>query len=169
MDHYNNPAWHPWLIVAAVGSGIILLAVISQIIQIAVSIRDRAQNMDVTGDPWDGRSLEWATSSPPPFYNFATVPEVHGRDTFWEAKKAGKPHPKPAAYEDIHMPRNTAGGVAIGVAAFFFGFGLIWHIWWMVAAGLFGFIVTLWVRASNDDVDYYVPAAEVAKIEQARP
>ncbi len=166
LDHYDNPAWHPWLIVAAVGSFIILLAVITQVLQIVHSFRIRDQLRDVTGDPWNGRSLEWATTSPPPFYNFAEIPEIHGRDTFWEAKKQGKVK-KPSAFHDIHMPRNTGAGVVVGGFSFLFGFGLIWHIWWMVALGVLGIIVTLWVRAANDNKDYYVPAAEVAQIEQS--
>jgi cytochrome o ubiquinol oxidase subunit 1 len=81
-----DPEFHGWLVVAACGAGLIALGVLCQVIQIVVSIRDREKNRDLTGDPWGGRTLEWATSSPPPFYNFAIEPKVTGLDAFWEAK-----------------------------------------------------------------------------------
>ncbi|MGD1015036.1 MAG: cytochrome o ubiquinol oxidase subunit I [Roseiarcus sp.] len=166
LDHYDNPAWRPWLIVAAIGAAIIALGIFFQVLQIAVSIKDRAKNRDATGDPWNGRSLEWATASPPPFYNFAEVPVVTGRDAFTTIKEHGG-RAMPAQFEDIHMPRNTAAGLFVGGFSLILGFALIWHIWWMAVAGALGVFATLLARASNDDVDYYVPGAEVARIERS--
>ena len=166
LDHYDNPAWRPWLAVAALGVAIVALGIFFQILQIVVSVRNRAKNRDATGDPWNGRSLEWATASPPPFYNFAEVPVVTGRDAFTTIKEQGGPA-RPAQFEDIHMPRNTAAGVFVGGFSLILGFALIWHIWWMAVAGALGVFATLLVRASNDDVDYYVPRAEVARIERS--
>jgi len=166
LNHYDNPAWRPWLLAAAVGAAIIGAGILLQILQIAVSIKDRAKNRDVTGDPWNGRSLEWATASPPPFYNFAEIPVVAGRDAFMAIKEQGRPA-KPAQFHDLHMPRNTAAGLFVAAFSLVLGFALIWHIWWMAIAGALGVFATLLVRFSNDDIDYYVPGAEVARIERS--
>ena len=87
MQHYDVPEWHPWLIVAALGAGLILCGIAFQIIQLFVSIRRRAELRDQTGDPWNGRSLEWATASPPPAFNFAVLPDVSGMDAYWGIKQ----------------------------------------------------------------------------------
>ncbi|WP_286789190.1 MULTISPECIES: cytochrome o ubiquinol oxidase subunit I [unclassified Pseudomonas] len=165
LNHYDNPDWHPWLIVAAIGTAIILCGVICQLLQYYVSIRDRKLNQDVTGDPWGGRTLEWSTSSPPPFYNFAEQPVVDDIDAYWGAKEKGLAERKAADYKDIHMPRNTGVGFIMGMFSLALGFALIWHIWWLAAVGFVGMIATFIVRSFDDDIDYYVPAAEVARIE----
>ncbi|MDR3449137.1 MAG: cytochrome o ubiquinol oxidase subunit I [Alphaproteobacteria bacterium] len=166
LNHYDNPLWHTWLIVAAAGTGIVAIGIGFQLLQLLLSVKDHAKNRDVTGDPWDGRTLEWATSSPPPFYNFAEVPVIHGRDAFTEMKEKGAAPKKNVTYHDIHMPRNTAMGLFIGAFSLGLGFALIWHIWWLAAVSLIGAFVSLLVRMFDQDVDYYVPAAEIALIEQ---
>ncbi|MDQ1119523.1 cytochrome o ubiquinol oxidase subunit 1 [Pseudoxanthomonas sp. SORGH_AS 997] len=168
LNSYNNPEWTPWLMVAAGGAVIIGCGIFLNIVQIAWSIIKRKENPDLTGDPWDGRTLEWATSSPAPFYNFAHLPKVNGLDQHWRDKEAGTAYQRPTHFEDIHMPRNTAIGVWMGAFSVLLGFGMIWHIWWMAIIGLVGMIGSFLVRAFDDDIDYYVPAAEVARIENAR-
>ncbi len=84
-------------------------------------------NRDLTGDPWGGRTLEWATSSPPPFYNFAIEPHVQTRDAWWDLKEKGFAHKKPTSYEEIHMPKNTGAGVIIAAFSLVLGFAMIWH------------------------------------------
>ncbi|MBP2857686.1 cytochrome o ubiquinol oxidase subunit I [Dickeya oryzae] len=165
LSQQINPEFHPLLVVASVGAGLIALGVLCQIIQFAVSIRDRDQNRDLTGDPWDARTLEWATSSPPPFYNFAIVPHIQERDAFWEMKEKGEAYRKPAQYEEIHMPRNTGAGVVISAFSLVFGFAMIWYIWWLAIIGFVGMIVTWIAHSFNQDVDYYVPVNEVEHIE----
>ncbi|MBP2845342.1 cytochrome o ubiquinol oxidase subunit I [Dickeya oryzae] len=165
LSQQINPEFHPLLVVASVGAGLIALGVLCQIIQFAVSIRDRDQNRDLTGDPWDARTLEWATSSPPPFYNFAIVPHIQERDAFWEMKEKGEAYRKPAQYEEIHMPRNTGAGVIISAFSLVFGFAMIWYIWWLAIVGFVGMIVTWIAHSFNQDVDYYVPVNEVEHIE----
>ena len=165
LSHYDNPAWQPYLEVAAVGAAIIFVGIVCQAVQLVVSIKNREALRDVTGDAWNGHTLEWAVSSPPPFYNFAQIPEVHDLDAFTDMKEKGIAYQRPAKYHDIHMPKNTPAGFVIGVFAFVFGFAMIWHIWWLALAGALGMLVTLIVRSANDDVDYYVPAAEVERIE----
>jgi cytochrome o ubiquinol oxidase subunit 1 len=160
-----DPEFHGWLVVAACGAGLIALGVLCQVIQIVVSIRDREKNRDLTGDPWGGRTLEWATSSPPPFYNFAIEPKVTGLDAFWEAKEDGSAYRQPAKYAPIHMPKNSGAGVIIAAFSVVFGFAMIWHIWWMAIAGFVGMIATWIIHSFNDDVDYYVQVDEIERIE----
>lgn len=160
-----DPEFHGWLVVAACGAGLIALGVLCQLIQVVVSIRDREKNRDWTGDPWGGRTLEWATSSPPPFYNFAIEPKVKGLDAFWEAKEDGSAYRQPAQYAPIHMPKNSGAGVIIAAFSVVFGFAMIWHIWWMAIAGFVGMIATWIIHSFNDDVDYYVQVDEIERIE----
>ena len=170
MQHYDVAAWHPWLLVAAGGSAVILVGIIFQIAQLVVSIRHRDELRDETGDPWDGRSLEWATSSPPPAYNFAVLPEVEGRDAYWAIKQRAlrqKGLSKEPVYKDIELPRNTATGFICAFFATFMGFALIWHIWWMVALSALGAYATFVVFAWRDRVEYLIPADVVARFDRA--
>ena len=165
LSHYDNPEWQPLLIVAFFGMLIIALGILLQVTQLVHGFVNKNKNLDVTGDPWDGRTLEWSTSSPPPFYNFAVIPQVHSRDAFWRMKEKGTANNHPTKYSDIHMPKNTAVGVVLGAFGLVFGFALIWQIWWLAAVTLVAMIVTLIVRSYDNDTDYYVPAAEVERIE----
>ena len=165
MQSYPNMEYQPFFIVAAVGAAIIAFGIFCQVVQIAVSIRDRKKNADLTGDPWDARTLEWETASPVQFYNFAVLPKGEELDDFWQRKQRGQAWVKPAKYEDIHMPRNTGTGVIIGLFSMVMGFAMVWHIWWMAILGLAGMIGTFIYRSFDKDVDYWVPAAEVERIE----
>ena len=170
VQHYDVAAWRPWLLVAAVGSAIILVGIVFQIAQLVVSIRNRAELRDETGDPWNGRSLEWATSSPPPAYNFAALPKVEGRDAYWEIKQRAlkqKKLSKEPAYTDIELPRNTATGFVCAFFATLMGFALIWHIWWVVALSGLGAYATFIVFAWRDRVEYVIPADVVARLDRA--
>jgi cytochrome o ubiquinol oxidase subunit 1 len=168
MNHYDVPGWHPYLVVALIGALVIGAGILALLIQLFVSIRDRKLNRDVTGDPWDARSLEWATASPAPFYNFAHIPYITALEQHWENKKNGRAYERRWQYDDIHMPRNTAAGFIISVFSFVLCFALVWHMWAVAALGLAGMICTFIVRTYDRDVDYYVPAAEVARIETER-
>jgi cytochrome o ubiquinol oxidase subunit 1 len=130
LEHYDFVEWQPLFIIAFIGALIIFAGMNVQLLQLVISIRNKDQLKDTTGDPWNGRTLEWTTTSPPPFYNFAHTPTVTSRDDFWVFKQQKKSKPvKP--YESIHMPSNTPYGFLIGNLAFFFGFGLIWQMYWM--------------------------------------
>jgi cytochrome o ubiquinol oxidase subunit I len=170
MQHYDVAEWRPWLIVAAGGAVLILIGIIFQILQLVVSIRHRDELRDRTGDPWDGRSLEWATASPPPVFNFAVMPDVSGEDAYWtmkmHAKLQGLGRSEPT-YRDVEMPRNSPTGFVCAFFATIMGFALIWHIWWMVAAGGVGAFATFVAFAWRDHDEYVIPAAEVARIDRA--
>jgi len=167
LNHYDNPAWHPWLLIAAGGAALIACGIGCQLMQLFVSIRDRdlAENRDLAGDPWDGRTLEWATSSPPAFYNFAVTPHPNSIDPFVRMKSNGTAHLRPARYNGIHMPHNTPAGLFVGGFSAVMGFALIWHIWWLAVFGVVCGIGTVIVRSFNPAIDYILPAADVARIE----
>ena len=169
LQHYDNPAWYPWLLVAMVGAIVILAGILLLVAQLVVSIRNREELRDTTGDPWDGRALEWLTSSPPPAFNFAVLPHVEGTDAYWlmkqRARERGTPEPEPV-YQDIEMPRNSATGFVCAFFAAFLGFALIWQIWWLAALAFVGAFATFVVFAWRDRTEYRIPAAEVARIDR---
>jgi cytochrome o ubiquinol oxidase subunit 1 len=167
MNHVDNPVWHAYLVVAMVGAAIILCGILAQIAQIVVSVRHREALRDATGDPWGGRTLEWAVASPPPFYNFAETPVVEGRDSYWEAKLEGRARRPQPVYRRIHMPRNTGTGVVLGGIALVLGFALVWHIWWLAAGALLAAAATAITHTFNENRDYYVSSREVARTEDA--
>jgi cytochrome o ubiquinol oxidase subunit 1 len=165
LDRYPNPEWQPLFVVACIGAFLILAGVGFQILQILVSIRDRKKNRDLTGDPWNGRNLEWSTASPPPFYNFAFTPEVHSRDPFWVAKHANiTEEVKP--YHDIHMPKNTPTGVYIGGLSFVLGFAVIWYMFWLAIVSAIALLVVIILHLYQKEVEYNLPAKEVERIER---
>jgi cytochrome o ubiquinol oxidase subunit 1 len=170
MQHYDVPGWHPWLLVAAGGAAIILLGIILQIAQLVVSIRRRKELRDETGDPWDARSLEWATASPPPAFNFAALPTINGADAYWSVKQRALQQAglgEEPIYADIEMPKNSATGFVCAFFATIMGFALIWHIWWMVGLAALGAYATFVVFAWRDQDEYVIPAETVARIDRA--
>ncbi len=167
LERYYNADWQPYLIVAGLGAVIILCGIVFLAVQLAASIRNRAALADATGDPWNGRTLEWLTASPPAPYNFAVVPEVHGIDALWAMKKAGTAGRKPA-FHDIVMPNDSAAGVVLGAMSFVFAFAMVWHIWWLaIVAGLAAWAALL-ARTFNDHADHLISASEVEAIESRR-
>jgi cytochrome o ubiquinol oxidase subunit 1 len=167
ISHTDNPAWNLWIYLAAVGACIIMVGIILQFIQLYVSIRDRDQNRDTTGDPWNGHTLEWSTASPPQCYNFAKLPQVDDIDAFTDAKEKGLAYQGLKHYQPIHMPKNTPSGILMALGITAAGFAAIWHILWLAIVGLVGAFIVFLFRAYNNDVDYYVQPDEVARIENA--
>ena len=166
LVHYDNPIWQPYLLVALAGTVLISYGIFCQVAQLYVSIKNRAALRDTTGDIWNSHSLEWSVTSPPPFYNFAKVPYVESLDALSYKKEHGMPIRAEAPYSPIHMPRNSGVGVAIGAFTFIFGFAIVWHIWWMVIASTLAILVSVVMRANDEDVDYMLSAEEVARIEK---
>lgn len=167
LNYYTAGDWQPLFVVAAVGSVLILLGVGFQVLQLWVSFKERDKNRDLSGDPWNGRTLEWSTTSPPPFYNFAITPEVHQRDAFWVMKHSKEPK-SPVKYHPLHMPKNTPIGLYIGALSFFFGFGLIWYMFWMTALSGLGIILCMIIHLREKETEEYVPAELIEKIERSR-
>jgi cytochrome o ubiquinol oxidase subunit 1 len=171
LQHYDFALWQPWVMIAAAGIVVTLLAVFCQVVQLVVSIRRRNALRDEIGDPWDGRSLEWATASPPPAFNFAVLPDVHGEEPYWEIKQRAIETRHLSAepnYEPIEVPRNSPTGFVTAFFATLTGFALIWHIWWLVGVGLFAaYVVFVWF-AWRDKAENEIPAEEVARVDRAR-
>jgi len=171
LQHYDVAAWRPWVLIAGIGILIMMAAAACQVAQLVVSIRQRNELRDETGDPWDGRSLEWATPSPPPAFNFAVLPNVQGAEPYWEIKQRAietQEMPAEPHYEPIEMPTNSPTGFITAFFSTITGFALIWHIWWLVALGIIAaYAVFVWF-AWRDVVEYSISAAEVARIDRAR-
>jgi cytochrome o ubiquinol oxidase subunit 1 len=170
MQHYDVAAWQPWLIVAAVGAVLVAIGIALMAYQLYYSIRHRAELRDTTGDPWDGRSLEWSTPSPPPAFNFAVVPNVEGEEAYWNIKERAKEEQASTAlpeYRDIHLPRGSPVGFICAFFCTVVGFALVWHIWWLVIVGLLAAYATLVVFAWRDEHEMVIPAAEVERIDRA--
>jgi cytochrome o ubiquinol oxidase subunit I len=171
LQHYDFSLWQPWVMIAALGIVVTFLAVICQVVQLVVSIRWRNTLRDEMGDPWDGRSLEWSTASPPPAFNFAVMPNVQSEEPYWTIKQRAIETQHMSAepdYKAIEVPRNSPTGFVVAFFATLTGFALIWHIWWLVGVGLFAaYVVFVWF-AWRDRTEDEIPAEEVARIDRAR-
>jgi cytochrome o ubiquinol oxidase subunit 1 len=169
MQHYDVASWQPWLVAAAVGAGIILAGIVCQVIQLVVSIRNR-EKLKVAADPWNGRTLEWATTSPPPAWNFAALPRVTDLDAFWAQKQLPQSlqaNPAQArAHTPIEMPKNSATGLVMAFFAVVSGFALIWHIWWLAGLGALGIFLAMLVFAFRKEEEIEIPADEIARFER---
>src|SRR6266480_2589274 len=167
LSHFDDTSLQIWFELAAFGAFLILLGILSFIMQLVVSFRRRVSLADTTGDPWNGRTLEWSTSSPPPVYNFAFTPIVHVSDAWYDMKKRG--HIRPVAgFVPIHMPKNTGAGFVLAVLSTICAFGMIWHMWPVAAAGFVSLIVAAIVHTFNYDREFYIPAEAVLRTEDAR-
>lgn len=166
LDHYDvATGWQPYFIVAAMGLGLIMIGLVLQVYQIFYSIRHRDEERDFTGDPWNGRTLEWMVASPPPFYNFAKIPRVNDRDPFWEAKQAKENLDPAPPYEPFHMPKNSGIPFIIGGLSTLFGFALTWRMMEIALVVLVAIIAFIIIRLSQDEVEYIVTPEEIEKTE----
>jgi cytochrome o ubiquinol oxidase subunit 1 len=167
VSHFEDPSLQIWFQIALFGAVLVAIGIASFLICIAVSYLKREQLRDVTGDPWGGRTLEWATSSPPPQYNFAFTPVVHDIDAWADMKKHGYQRPL-SGFKAIHMPLNTGAGVVLSVLSLVWGFALIWHMWPLAIASFAAIVLAAIVHTFNYRRDYHIPAAEVTATEHAR-
>ena len=167
MRVFDDPSLQIWFAIAAFGAVLIACGIAAMFVQFAVSIRRRHELRDETGDPWDGRTLEWATASPPPAYNFAFTPVSHSLDTWWDMKRFGQTRPD-APHVAIQMPRNTGTGVIIAGLSTICGFALVWYIWWLAALSFLGIIAAAILHSFDYDRDHVIPAEEVRATEAAR-
>ena len=167
LDHYDpSLGWQQLFIVAGVGVAVIMAGIGFQILQLIVSIKQRDQNRDLTGDPWNGRTLEWSTTTPPPAYNYAVIPQADQRDAFWAAKRR-KDDQKPTEYHAITMPSNSGVPLLIAGLAFAFGFAMIWHMYWLVLVSFLGIVLTIIIRSTQDEHEFTLPAAKIRRLESA--
>ena len=167
VNHFDDGSLQIWFVVAAIGALLIAAGIACFLIQVAVSIMRRDELRDTTGDPWNGRTLEWSTSSPPPDYNFAFTPVVHELDAWEDMKRHGYKRPL-SGFKPIHMPKNTWAGFALAALACICGFALIWYIWWLAALSFVALIATAIFHTFNYNRDFYIPAAEVVRTEESR-
>ncbi|MFZ5748476.1 MAG: cytochrome o ubiquinol oxidase subunit I [Pseudomonadota bacterium] len=167
MRVFDDPSLQIWFVIAGFGAALIACGIGAMLVQFAVSIWKRDANRDVTGDPWDGRTLEWATSSPPPAYNFAFTPIVHSLDAWWEMKRLGVPRPT-EGFRPIHMPKNTGTGVILAGIATVMGFALVWYIWWLAALSFAGLLAVAIGHTFNYKRDYHIPVETVVATEAER-
>ncbi|MCO5089991.1 cytochrome o ubiquinol oxidase subunit I [Bosea sp. (in: a-proteobacteria)] len=167
LSRFEDPSLQIWLVIAAFGAVLIALGILCFIIQIGVSILRREELRDVTGDPWQGRTLEWSTSSPPPAYNFAFTPITHELDAWDDMKKRGYRRPL-GGFRPIHMPRNTGAGVVIAGLATLSGFALIWYVWWLAAASFVGVVAAAILHSFDYDRDFHIPVDAILREEEAR-
>ncbi|KRB67925.1 cytochrome o ubiquinol oxidase subunit I [Noviherbaspirillum sp. Root189] len=167
MSHFEDPSLQIWFQIAALGAVLIAVGIAAMLVQFYVSFKHRHALRDVTGDPWNGRTLEWATSSPPPDYNFAFTPRVYDNDTWADMKKQKYTRPS-HGFVAIHMPKNTAAGFVIAALSAVVGFAVIWQMW--LVAGLFfaAMMAAIVIHTFNYKRDYYIPAEEVVRTENAR-
>jgi cytochrome o ubiquinol oxidase subunit 1 len=166
-NHFEDPSLQIWFVIAAIGAGLIALGIGCLLIQIVVSYLKREQLRDHTGDPWDARTLEWATSSPPPDYNFAFTPKVYEIDAWWDMKKHAYARPL-TGFQPIHMPANTGSGVIISALSLVLGFALIWHMWPLAILSFAGVVLVSIIHTFNYKRDFYIPAAQVTETENLR-
>ena len=165
LDNYSDPTWIPFFIVSAVGVVVVGVGIACQLLQIAYSIWKRKE-LRASGDPWDGRTLEWSVPSPAPFYNYAIIPTVSRVDEWWYQKREGVKTPKDSDYKDIVLPKNTSFGFIIGMTTFVLSGALIWHIWWLVVLSFIAVVAMIIMRTMDDFTEYTIPAAEVMKMDK---
>ncbi|MBJ7500747.1 MAG: cbb3-type cytochrome c oxidase subunit I, partial [Sphingopyxis sp.] len=167
MRVFDDPSLQIWFVIAGIGALIVAAGIGAMLVQFAVSIWRRNELREESGDPWDGRTLEWATSSPPPDYNFAFTPVIHDLDAWYDMKSRG--HQRPVdGYRDIRMPSNTGTGMILSGFCLVMGFALVWHIWWLVALSFAATIVGAIHHTFNYKRDFDIPAATVTAVEDAR-
>jgi cytochrome o ubiquinol oxidase subunit 1 len=167
LRYFEDPSLQIWFVIAAFGAVLIAIGIGAMLMQFYATFRDRHALRDTTGDPWDGRTLEWSTSSPPPAYNFAFTPIIHDGDAWWDMKQRGYQRPQ-SAFKAVLMPRNTGAGVILAALSMVMGFSLIWHIWWLAGVAFMALLVTAIYHTFNYDREFRIPAEQVLRTESER-
>jgi cytochrome o ubiquinol oxidase subunit 1 len=167
VHHFDDTSIQPYFVIAAIGALIILVGILGFVMSIVMGFVKRKQLADTTGDPWNGRTLEWSTSSPPPAYNFAITPVVHDLDAWYDMKARGYERPR-EGFRPIHMPRNTGSGVILAGLALALGFAMIWYMWWLAAVSFAGLLAVAVGHTFNFKRDYFIPADDVTRTESER-
>lgn len=161
-----DKGWGDLNMISTIGAVLMGIAFLFQVWQIAHGVKHRNENLDTTGDPWNGRTLEWSIPSPAPHYNFATLPQVTQQDEWWERKERGEQVERNRRkFEPIHMPKNSGIPIIMSACWFIAGFGFVFHWTWFVIAGLAGVAICMLVHSFNYNTDYYVPVDEIERTE----
>jgi cytochrome o ubiquinol oxidase subunit 1 len=168
LQHYADPGWQPLMMVALGGAVVIFIGIALTVAQLVVSIRNRDRFPDLTGDPWNGRTLEWSVSSPPPSWNFSILPIVSGPDAFWSLKHQRTPAASAVALQSLNVPKRSPLGFQIAACVTLMGFALVWHIWWMAILGLLGVLAVGLRNAWRVDREEIIPVSVLAAHERAR-
>ena len=173
-----NRGWDFWNFVSTIGSLTIALSILVFLLNVR---KTRRSEQDVGADPWDARTLEWSIPSPPPEYNFASVPVVAARDELWHRKYGeddeGRPvrreldYPVVESLEDgegkhIHMPSPSYWPLVAALAFPVICYGLIYRVWAVAILGAFWLIGAIYSWAlepqtapPEDDDDTHEPPA----------
>ncbi|MCB1112722.1 MAG: cbb3-type cytochrome c oxidase subunit I [Chlamydiales bacterium] len=164
LNHYElSTGWHPLFLIAALGAVIIFIGAAVQFAGLFWSIYNRKKNL-AGPNPWNGRTLEWSTSSPPPVYNFAIIPTVDQIDPLWAENQDGI-FPKDPKYRDIHLPSNSPISFFIGVLAMTWGFAATWQIWWLAIISIVSLVGCVIGKLSTSPKHFVVTAEEIEKTE----
>jgi cytochrome o ubiquinol oxidase subunit 1 len=167
LRYFEDPSLQIWFVIAAFGAALIALGIGAMLMQFYVSFRKRHELRDTTGDPWDGRTLEWSTSSPPPVYNFAFTPIIHDGDAWWDMKQRGYERPH-SGFRPVLMPKNTGAGVILAALSAVLAFALIWYIWWLAGVSFVALLGYAIYHTFNYDREFRIPADEVSRTENER-
>lgn len=153
-------------LVSTIGAFLMAIGAVIFLINVIVT---SMKGEKVSGDPWDGRTLEWSIPSPPPFYNFTQTPLVRGLDPLWIEKRQGNGKMTPAEpLGDIHMPNNSFIPFVMSLGLFIAGFGFIYQVddknWLIVAvAGMLITLGSMFVRSVKDDLGYHIHKEDLEK------
>lgn len=163
-----DTGWTGLNFVSTVGGFMMGVGFLFIVVQILYSVKHGQR--DLTGDPWNGRTLEWSIPSPPPHYNFAHIPQVNERDAWWYLKQRGETgttlnHRK--KFAPIHMPNSSAIPFFMGVMFFVAGFGFVFNWFVLGAMGLVGVAVCLLLRSQQRHTEHYVTVDEIKQTESA--
>jgi cytochrome o ubiquinol oxidase subunit 1 len=167
LRHFDDPSLQIWFVIAAFGAALIAIGILASLIQFYVSFARREALRDTTGDPWDGRTLEWSTASPPPAYNFAFTPVVHDVDAWADMKQRLYIRPV-SGFRAIHMPKNTGAGVILAGLSAAFAVGMIWYVWWLAILSFAALLAVAIGHTFNYRRDFHIPADAVARQENER-
>jgi cytochrome aa3-600 menaquinol oxidase subunit I len=151
--------WNMLSFIGAIGLGIGFILIVYN-----VYYSTRYASRDISSDPWDARSLEWATHSPVPEYNFAIVPNVKSVDALWDAKYDN--HILfPGKYEKIHMPNNSGIPFILGCIFFAWGFSFVFGMWIPAIITTIGIFVCMGHRSLEKDYGHYISVKEIEETE----
>ena len=146
-----------------VGAGIMAIAFALIVYNVYYSVRYASR--DIGSDPWDARSLEWATHTPVPEYNFAITPQVNSSQPFWDSKK-NKHVLFPGKLEEIHMPNNSGLPFVMSSIFFVWGFSFVFAIWPLLIITTIAIFGCMAYRSFERDHGHHISVEEIKATEE---